>query len=214
MNHIMTIALVLALAVTGCAHTSPEEMSADEHRGEALRHLQAADREVEQYDPGAEVMTPETRTPFYDPSEPIYRAYNVTEHHLRAAEQHLDAADEHREAARTLERWESEACADVPPSERAACPLITGSVRRVEELGSGVRLVLREGVNGERLASQMNCHLAFSRARGFETPSCPLYVRGAEIRLSGRGDAIEVWGDSAGSAAEIRRQARALFAAK
>lgn len=104
MRQTLTVALAVLLAASGCAHTSPGEMSAAEHRDEAALHVKAALQEEAQYDPKAMEMVTPTRTPFSNPPELALETYNVTEHHLRAAERHLAAAVEHREAARALER--------------------------------------------------------------------------------------------------------------
>jgi hypothetical protein len=83
-------------------------------------------------------------------------------------------------------------------------------VETVEETDHGVKLHMRPGSPEDRTLMQMQCHLAYARAHGFEQATCPLYVRGAMI--DGRPNhVIEVHADKKDDAAILRNQARTLF---
>ena len=111
-------------------------------------------------------------------SEP--RAANLT-----VADSEMRRAAEHLAAAKDLERFEDQACAQIPPAERAACPLLASQVERVRETPTGIELVLKAHVDGRDTHRRLDCHLAFARASGFAKPSCPLFVQGMSIRLQG-----------------------------
>jgi hypothetical protein len=203
------------LAVAGCTHVRPDDLSAEEHRAEADRQDEAASKEMARYDPKAEAARdalPPANLP--EEAQPdLYFTYNPTAAHERAAERHMRLAWAHREAAVRLEKFEDEACAGVPLEARASCPLVTARVAVVEETPRGVRLHLRANANGQRVLAQMQCHLAFARSEGFpDGASCPLYIKGVSIGLQDNGRVIEVRGDGAQTARRIRHEARELFA--
>jgi hypothetical protein len=203
----------LALAAAGCRHTRPEEMSVQAHRDEATRHQQVAEQEAQRYDPEARASALVTPPAFDEPLPPsAWRVYNPTEPSLQLAEVHRGYAKEHLAAAEALERFEAQECARIAPAARAACPLVTGAVVKVEERGDGVRLHLRPDAPGADIASRMRCHQAFAQARGFEdVPVCPLYGPGVSITLVEEGRAIDIISQSARGAADIRAQAREVF---
>lgn len=204
----MTRPLTLACAAllgAGCAHTTPEEMTAEEHRAEVVRHEQAAIAAETQYDPKAWEITP-PRGPFSSSDgTSAVRAENPTAHHLRAADAQYGNAAEHAEAAKALEAAETQACGSLSPGMREACPLWRAIVRQAEETPRGVRLHLKSGVDAQALLANMQCHLAHGRAHGY-AGGCPLVVPGAAVTQTGPGT-LELRGDSARSAAAIKEEA-------
>ena len=91
-------------------------------------------------------------------------------------------ARQHAAAAQFLEQFEDEACAAVPPSSRAACPLF-GPLVRLDDVPGGIRATFADAARVPGAIAEMRCHYAFARARHFdERVSCPLYVSGIEIR--------------------------------
>ena len=82
----------------------------------------------------------------------------------------------------------------------------------VEETDHGVKLHIKPDAPESRLLSQMQCHLAYAKAHGFEQASCPLYVHGAMI--DGRPNhIIEVHADKKEDAIVLRNQARVALRA-
>jgi hypothetical protein len=208
------VALLGALTCWGCgtpaATVNPDETSRQGHLAEAAREHAAAEREATRYDPAAtHVELPFVR----DSSQPPQGASivsNPTQVHLTLAEQHRLHALAHERAAQQLARFEAAECRDVPPAERAACPLLAPVVA-IRDLRDGVRVELGPTVAVQRLIGDMRCHCAFARARGFseEAAACPLYVRGLQIELSRDGRAIELRGSTRELADEIRQRVRA-----
>jgi hypothetical protein len=187
-------------------------MSAAQHREEAAREGAAADREANRYSPSA------TRpTPFGDPLGKDYlyavTVYNPTEGHLAEAEKHREHAREHARAAEFLERFEEAECRDFPATTRAACPLL-GPVVRIDDVEGGVRVLFKDGTRVDAVIAHMRCHYAFARARAFDPgASCPLYVRGIEIRQGLQPMAVEIVSPDPKVARQIRAASReeALF---
>ncbi len=210
------ISVLAAFALSlGCAHS----LTAEEHRAEAERHQREAASEQRQYDPHAREMArdPGAAMGMRGPLEgapgviPPLATYNPTELHLEAAEAHRHAADSHLKAAAELERFEDAACTGLSKAERAGCPLLAPKVAKVEETSFGVRLHLKPTADGAELYRVMSCHLAFAHAHGYDSTSCPLYLSGVTIDKVGD-DLIELRSGSAATAAQLRQEARGLFA--
>lgn len=200
--------ILSALFLLGCAHTRPEELTADEHRAEADRHAARAKEEESQFREGQSVRFP-SRTPFSEPGGE-WVAYNPTEHHLDRADRELRSAAQHLAAANRLETFEDAACKQIPRAERAACPLLASWVTQVQETREGLRLVLKGNVDGEDVNRRLNCHLAYAYASGFDRPSCPLFVKGMKIRLAKEG-LLEMTAEDPEVARKLRAEARRLF---
>lgn len=209
------VALLLGAATTlaTCAHTKPEEMSAEAHREEAARHEREAIDESAQYDPGARQMSSEWRTPF--DGEDVAVVDNPTIGHLESAEAHRRHAEAHEHAAQTLEKLETTSCGNADHQTHASCPLLTPYVARLRENGRGVELMFKDDAPIDELVQRMQCHLAWSRTEGFppeQLPSCPLYRRGAEVRRTGE-RTVEIGARDGKVAEEIRADSRRLFGA-
>lgn len=204
-----TAIVTLGVLAASCSHTRAREMTVNEHESEAARHEEAARRDREQFEPGATNQVP-GRGPFVDSPSNWMSAYNPSTEHLVAADAQMRKATEHLAAARQLERFEADACKDIAPAARAACPLLASSVSRVGHTERGVELELKPGADVEGTVRRLNCHLAYAEANGFEKPSCPLFVRGMTIRQ--RGDRIvELRGSSTEVAAELQTQSSRVF---
>jgi len=85
------------------------------------------------------------------------------------------------------------------------------SISWVEELGEGLRLHLKATAPTVRLATQLQCHLAFAQARGFDRAPCPLFVRGVKITVEA--SAIDFRSLDAKVASEVRAEGRKMFGA-
>jgi hypothetical protein len=200
--------LFSAVFLIGCAHTSPEEMTIEEHRAEAMRHEARARDEQSKYKAGDVVSFP-ARSPLNDPGAE-WQSYNPTEHHLDAADREMRAAATHIASAARLESFEDSACKLIPRAERSACPLLASAVTQVQEMPEGVRLVLKASVDAEDTNRRLNCHLAYAYASGFDQPSCPLFVKGMTIRVAQPG-VLELSGKAPDVARKIQTEARRLF---
>ncbi len=208
MNKIAAVsALGLGLLI-GCAHTRPDDLSAEAHRRESLEHRRVALEEASRYDPDAHAVG------FGEGpgGDRTLVAYNPTQRHLKSAEEHRAHAEAHARAEAALRKSEVAACGAIPEEARSACPLLSPHVARVIETARGIVLELETGAPAEKLVTRMRCHLEYSRARGFPEEAgenCPLYLRGSSITLEG--NAIAISGADPKTAAEIRRDARRLF---
>lgn len=204
--------VLFALAL-GCGTTSgrvnPDETSAAGHRHEAERERRAAAAQRMLYDPD---RTHSDSAAAVDPSDPMARGslfQNPTEEHLHRAEQHMAHARAHEDAALELERFESKHCAHIPARERAACPIL-GPVTEIRDVPNGVRVELSSTVSVAAVVSRMRCHQAFARTRAYadEAATCPLYVRGIDIRRSVDGKAVEILANSPDLVRHVRAAAR------
>jgi hypothetical protein len=197
-------AAALALAACGGPGTTvrTDETSVEGHRAEAaLERALAADPGP----PRTNRMAPPLIRPF---AEPGVVPHDVAEDLIYEKRWHAEHARDHEAAAQQLERFEAEECRDFAASERASCPLL-GPVVQIRDLPSGVRIHLARSVPVERTLARLRCHYAFARARGFSSgATCPIYLRGIEIKGSGDGTAIEIVGPSKRLAREIQKRAR------
>ena len=183
-------------------------MSADQHRQQAARDAESARRARELYRPGA--ARPD---PLAAPIGITDGAYGVpvsnpTEGHLAEADWYRRHAREHEKAAQSLEHSEQAECRDLAPASRAACPFL-GPVTRIDDIEGGVRVTFKPGTRVDAIVAQMRCHYAFARARAFaQTATCPLYLRGIEIRRAADPSAVDIVSRDRDAAAEIRLRSR------
>ncbi|MDD1713498.1 MAG: hypothetical protein LUQ69_10070 [Methanoregulaceae archaeon] len=207
MRRLVFSLLVLSL---GCAH-GPDTLTSDEHRAEAQRHQAIAQDDRSRYDPEATRLIPMTRldTPdLYAPGG--ITSYNPTERWLSEADRQMREAAEHLRRAKQIESFEEKACEGIPAEQRSACPLLASSVAHVEERTTGVALHMRPGVDAAGTARMLQCHLAFAKVRGFDQPSCPLFVKGLAIDLDGT-TTIDFHSTDPKVAEQVRAQARRIF---
>jgi hypothetical protein len=179
---------------TGGGAVKPDEMSAAQHRDEAARENEAARQHAKDYNPRATAVSsfrPAGGAPSDDYLFPL-SVYNPTEGELRRADQHRAHARQHEKAARALEHFEDAECRGFPPVTRAACPLLR-PVRRIDDIAGGIRVTFGPKTPVNAVLAHMRCHYAYARARAFEDAvSCPLYVRGIEIKRATDPLAIEI----------------------
>jgi hypothetical protein len=175
-----------ALLFGGCArNVRPDDLSAAQHRAEAEKERAAAEQHLGAYDPKARSILHTT----HGGAEGVVVAsetsvsYNPTEWQLSEAQRHSRHAKEHEAAAAQLEGFEASECSGFAPSVRAACPVL-GPVEQLETLPDGVRFHLAASVDANTALAHMRCHLAYARARGYPE-TCPLYLKGIEIRSGG-----------------------------
>jgi hypothetical protein len=190
--------LVFISAAGGCGTgretVKPDDMTAAQHREEAAREKDAARQHSKDYDPKATVPSP--FRPAGGAGSGDYQfplsVYNPTEVQLQRADEHRAHARQHEKAAETLERFEAAECGSFPPAARAACPLLR-PVTRIEDIGGGVRVTFAPGTPVHAVFAHMRCHYAYARARAFEDAvSCPLYMRGVDIKRAKDPLAIEI----------------------
>jgi len=141
---------------------------------------------------------------------------SAAQHRSAAAQAAQAPTDEAREHARRhaaaaafLEQFEDDACGGVPPSERAACPLL-GPLVGLEDIPGGVRATFANASRVHGAIAEMRCHYAFARARHFEeSVGCPLYVRGIEIRRGLDPRSVEIVARDEPTVRLIRARSRA-----
>ncbi len=196
----------LVILACACAHTEPGAMTVEEHRNAAAFETAQAQKEREVYEP---IANREQHGPLASQLSSDLWVHDAPEQHLAAADAHQRHAHEHLRAAQTLERFEDSACRGVSTAARAACPMFTASLDRVEGIEGGVRLVLKTSAPAEGILAQMRCHLAYAQAQGFSKPTCPLYLKGAVV--TAKSGAIDVVSPEAAVAARIRAEAQVMF---
>jgi hypothetical protein len=188
-----------ASAASGSCGTSrgtvkPDDMGAAQHREEAARENEAARQHAREYDPKASVPSPfhQAGGPTSGDSAFPVSVYNPTDAQLQRADEHRAHARQHEKAAQELERFEAAECGGFPPAARAACPLLR-PVTRVEDLGDGVRVTFAAGTPVDAVFAHMRCHYAYARTHAFDdAASCPLYMRGIEIKRAKDPLAIDI----------------------
>jgi len=172
----------------------PDDMSAAQHREEAAREDEAARQHAKDYDPKATVPTPFHPAAGTGTTEYMFplSVYNPTEVQLQHADAHRAHAKQHEKAAQALEHFEAAECVGFPPAARAACPLMR-PVTRIDDIGGGVRVTFAAGTPVQAVFAHMRCHYAYARTRAFEdAASCPLYLRGIDIKRASDPLAIEI----------------------
>jgi hypothetical protein len=212
------------VAIGGCGTSAPgvkpDDMSAADHRAEADREDAEARSHAAQYDPRAArpMGLPPVTSTGSSSSDYIYSTavYNPTDVHLQHADQHRAHALQHEKAARALEHFEEAECRGFPPSSRAACPLL-GPALRVDDIPGGVRVTFSPGTRVDAVAAHMRCQYAYARARAFaESVSCPLYMRGIEVKQARDPLAIDITTSDPARVEELRNRSReeAVFVRK
>lgn len=198
MTRTKLVLLVLATSAAGCGTgrdaVKPDDMGAAQHREEAARENQAAAEHAKDYNPRASVVAPVRQTASSGSGDYLFplSVYNPTEVQLQRADEHRAHARQHEKAAQALERFEAAECVGFPPAARAACPLLR-PVTRIEDIGGGVRVTFAPGTPVHAVFAHMRCHYAYARARAFEEmSSCPLYIRGIEIKRAADPLAIDI----------------------
>ncbi len=200
--------LCLSLVSVACAHTPAEELTSSEHRAEASRHQELAAAQRNDRDRTDKLYGTSPRSPFSDEA-PTLRPYNPTAARLDEADRQMRAAFEHLQAAQQLEKFEDTACEGIALAERVGCPLLAPHTAWVEEIGEGLKVHLKPNAPAKALTTQLQCHLAFAQARGFDRAPCPLFVKGVKIVLED--NAIDFRSQNASVAGQIRLEGRKLF---
>jgi hypothetical protein len=168
-------------------------MSAEEHRLEADKENAKAQTEVTRASADAPPL-PNTSVTTGNPAGYYYPvdSYNPAGEHLTRARELEEHARQHRDAASKLEAFVQDECKGFPPETRASCPML-GPVEQISDIPDGVRVRFSAKTPVAAVAAHMRCHFAYAQAYGFETmDSCPLYVKGLEIRVSRDGQAVEL----------------------
>ncbi len=207
-----TFMLMLGLMLLGCPHVRATERTAAEHRSDAARHQEAARNAREQVvTDGSQLATLNApgRQPAGQPDAAL-TAYTPRQEHLEHADRELREANEHLAAAKSLLAFEDEACAGLSAGERSSCPLFASTVSRVEPTREGFTLAFRSDLDADQSYRRLRCHLAYANARGFDRPSCPLFVKGTRLEAV-KPVGIAFVGESPEVAELLRAQARRVF---
>jgi hypothetical protein len=186
--------VLLTVGAAACSSSGksvrPDDMSAEAHRQEAARAMQEANVETKAVSAPPNL----TLSPNGNP-EGYYAPVNPSGQNSDARAQRLQRhAQQHLTAAATLESFEDSECKSIPPASRAACPLL-GPAVAVEMVNRGVRVRFSETANVPRIVTQMRCHLAYARTRGFDrVTTCALYLRGVEVVAGTDGRTVDLLG--------------------
>ena len=206
----VTFAAACLFAACGgaAAGVQPDDMSAEAHARHATTEEAAADRHEAEYDPSA-IETREVGGAVAARNEGggAVRTVNPTAVHQQEAATHHDHAEQHAAAAQALRAYEAAECRAFPAEARAACPLLS-DVTGVTDIAGGVRITFAPGAPVDPLIARMRCHFAYARTRAYEgMQSCPLYIRGVDVR-AGAGHSIELFGADPAIVQAIREEAR------
>lgn len=168
-------AMVLALVATCAApEVKLDETTVQGHEQEARTERKLAAQEHAAYDPSRAELR-EVPAPRFDGVAPLLVTVNPTAAHLSAAEAHRRHAHQHELAAIKLQAFEDVACKPVEPSSRSSCPSLIATA--VERLPNGIRLRC-EPEQVAKVLAEMRCHLAFARARGYDSDYlCPFALK-------------------------------------
>lgn len=206
--------LLLGVVSASCSHVQKEDLTADEHRTEAQIHVEKAQEAQEKIEPST-TTRPAIRgpgNPVFGPADGHFAPYSPSDAHLQTADREMVKANAHLAAAKSLETFEDKACAGLSAGERSSCPLFASSVKRVEWLKDGFKLVMKDPGQTAPTFARLRCHLAYAVASGFDQPSCPLFLKGTKLSEEG-GDSIIFSSESAEVAEALRAQARRVFPA-
>ena len=187
----------------------PDEMSAAAHRQEARKSGAQADKELKAAD--ERVPPPNLAvTGGNNPQGYIYdrNVYDARNEHLVRARELREHARQHERAATALEQFENAECRDFPPATRVACPLL-GPVVGITNIAGGVRVEFEKGTRVDAVVAHMRCHLAFAAVSGFASDaSCPLYMKGVEIRPGAVPRSVEIVGGEEAVVRDIQVRSR------
>ncbi len=196
-----------------CATTapgsSPDEMSAEEHRAEAAAYTARAAEHQARYNSEA-ISRRRRRFPGgqslsgvdFSFSETIY---NPTRKHLRHARERSEHARQHAAAARALEAYEQQECGLFPKATRVRCPIMD-QVDRVENIEGGIRMTLVDKAPIDAVLAHMRCHYAYARTQGRKGMNrCPLYLQNIVITQVGDRE-LSITSTSDDVTDEIRRR--------
>ena len=204
-----SVAIVSSSCGGAAPGTRPDDMSAADHERASQRDEATAEHHDAEYDPNATdtrdrrgavaVQVPE--------SAGSGQPYNPTTVHREDAANSRERAEQHAAAAQTLQQFEAVECRGFAPESRAACPLLS-DVTGIEDIEGGVRITFATGVPVDAVIARIRCHFAYARARGYQgMGSCPLYVRGVDVR-AGVGGTLELVASDAASTPLIRERTR------
>jgi hypothetical protein len=209
-----TLAVVLSVVglAFGCGQSNqtvkPSDMSAEAHRQEAQKAAAAADREQRKAD--TPVPPPNLATGGGNPEGYYYdrSVYDASNEHLARARELGEHARQHEAAAATLEKFEQAECKQFPAATRAACPLL-GPVVSITDIPRGVTVRFADGTRADAVLAHMRCHLAFAQAHGFgPAASCPLYMKGIDIRAGSDPRTIDIVSANAKTARKVQALSR------
>jgi len=189
-------------------HTTPDEMSAANHRAEAQREAaEARALSREEVPVARDDVSQDTASP---------EAAEIAEHYRAAAA--------HGTAAETLIADEASVCSSVPASDRETNPfskseriasVVPLRFRSSQPAGAAVTFTHRADLTEEGLRQQVRCQMARVATRGYESAELgesPLFLRGIRAEVTSSDDAVRVRivSDDPATAREILRRCEAL----
>jgi hypothetical protein len=199
--------LSFPLLLAACAH---DDLTAREHRQLAATEQGRATVEQARYQPELSTERPSSMDHLVKGDDNGTFTYNPTQSHLINADRELRDAADNLAAAKRIEAFEDTACRELTPAQRAACPLLASQVLRVRHTEHGFTLLLADSTDAGATFARLSCHLAWARSVGFDRPSCPLFVRGTQLRRVGD-HSLEFSADDPATASELQAQARHIF---
>ena len=207
MFRIIGVSTVIA-ACASTPHTTPDEMSAANHRAEAQREASEA-----------RALSREEAVVGRDDTSHDTAAWETAE-----ISEHYRAAAAHGAAAETLIADEASVCSSVPASDREASPfspseriasVVPLRLRSNQPAGAAVTFRPRAGLTEEGLRQQVRCQMARAATRGYESVELgesPLFLRGirAEVTSAEGAVRVRIVSDDPATAREILRRCEVL----
>lgn len=186
--------LIAALPACNSPQVAVDETTVSGHEQEAQLERKKAAAQQAAYDPRQERHH---QVPAATPQEgrgTVMITVNPTQAHLSRAESHRKHALEHELAAIKLQAFEDAACQSLKPEERASCPTLLTTA--IEKLPQGIRLRC-EPEQVDKLVAEMRCHLAFAKARGYDSPYlCPFALQGVTAAAAPERQGVDLIADN------------------
>jgi hypothetical protein len=204
----MKWALALLLA-TGCAHPPPTpaaELAPLPPRGEPPPRLGEIPSPPPNNGGPQTVDTPEQRERFGELQGQAYKEQGQREARAREASAQAVGAAERRDVQPAVE-----ACNEVPPRDRAGCPIATAAVEKVADLPGGARLLMKPGLSPAAINRAAACQKALAVASQTVQPLCPFLDAETNVAAhrQGKRAVVDLTG---GDVPTLRARVRAAFA--
>jgi hypothetical protein len=186
--------LVWMLLTCNSPQVAVDETTVSGHEQQAQLERKKAQEQQAAYDPRQERRH---ELPAAGPQEgraTMLITVNPTQGHQSRAEAHRKHALEHEIAAIKLQAFEDAACQALTAAERGSCPTLIATA--IEKLPQGIRLrCAPEQV--DKLVAEMRCHLAFAKARGYDSPYlCPFALQGVTATAAPERQGVDLSADN------------------
>jgi hypothetical protein len=208
----MKRALALLLLAVGCAHRPPAQSSPAEVSGIPPRG-QPPPRLGEIPLPPPDNGGPQTST---TPEQQERFGELQGEAHKEEARRQAQSRETSVDRVARVEQLDTpvpplDACTNVPPRDRAGCPLgAPDGVERLDDLPGGIRLVLKPGPDPNVINRAIACHKALAASQPARQPLCPYLDpdTSASAHAQGGRAVIDLTG---GDTASLRTRVRSAF---